>query len=32
MTPKIRLVLFIVVAVLWVLNGCDPFIPETWFD
>ncbi len=31
-TPKIRLVLLIVVAIVWVLNGCNPFIPETWFD
>ena len=32
MTPKVRLMLFVVAAILWVLNGCDPFIPDTWFD
>jgi len=32
MNPKVRLVLIAIVVILWVLNGCDPFIPETWFD
>ena len=30
MNPKVRLVLIAIATVLFVLNGCDPFIPETW--